>query len=122
MHFLALHLVFREIFDIDFAEVAESAVEGDVGDFYAFELHALHEVLGEVEPGGGCRDGSFVLSEDTLEVLEVLWFCGTGNHVAWQGCFAEGVERLFEFLVGAVVEEAECAAAAGSVVDDFSHH
>jgi hypothetical protein len=75
-----------------------------------------------VEPGYRGRDSALVFCEYALEVLNILWFCGSGNHVTWQWCFAKGVKSFLEFLVWSVVEEAECSSSAGGVVDDFCHH
>lgn len=61
-----------------------------------------------------------MLCKDALEALKVLGFAFAA-YKAWYGRLAQGVERAFELVVVAVVEEAQCASAAGSVVNDFGH-
>ena len=62
MHLLAVHLVLRQILDIDFAEVAETTMKGDIGEVHALYLHHLHELGGEVKTRRGSRHSAFWVS------------------------------------------------------------
>ena len=110
----------REVFHVGAAEVAQAAVERDVGKVDALDFHALHDLAGEVHAGGGGGDCAFVFGKDALEAFQVFRLA-LAAYEAWNGRFAEGVERTLELVVVAVVEEAECAAAARGVVDNFRH-
>ena len=70
---------------------------------------------------GGRGDCAFVFGKDALEALQVFRLA-LAAYEAGNGRFAEGVERTLELVVVAVVEEAERAASARGVVDDFRHN
>ena len=63
---------------------------------------------------------AFVFGKDALEAFQVFRFA-LAAYETGDRRFAKGVERTLELVVVAVVEEAECAAAARGVVDDFRH-
>ena len=117
---LGVHAVLGEVLDVDFAEDAESAVDGDVSSLYALDFEACEEFAGEVESGPGSDYGTFDLGEDALIVLEVAGL-GLAPDIRGKRGVTEGVEGGLELVVGAVVEEAEGAPAGGGVVDDFCH-
>ena len=71
--------------------------------------------------GGGRGDCAFVFGKDALEAFQVFRFA-LAAYETGDRRFAEGVERTLELVVVAVVEEAECAAAARCVVDNFRHN
>ena len=120
MHLLRIHLVFREVFHIHGAEVAEPDVQCYHGRFDAFDFEAFHEVFAEVQTRrrGGYRPlfgGEYRL---------IALFVNRLHLVAYpfgEGCFAEFVECGPELLIGAVEQEAERASARGGVVYHFGH-
>ena len=71
--------------------------------------------------GGGRGDCAFVFGKDALEAFQVFRFALAADETGDRG-FTKGVERTLELIVVAVVEEAECAAAARGVVDNFRHN
>ena len=73
-HLFAVHLVLGEVFDVRLAEVAQTAVEGDIGTFDTFDLHALHHRFAEMQSGRGCRHRTFILGKDALEALQIFGF------------------------------------------------
>ena len=122
VHLLTVHLVLGKVFDIDFAEVSQTTMQGDIGEVNTLDFHALHQGLAEMETcRGGCH-GTFVAGKDTLEVLQVTGFAGTFQDALGQRSLAQGVERSLELVMRAIVEEAQGTATAGSVVDDLGHH
>ena len=64
--------MFGQILNLDGVEVTKSAVEGDIGEVDASDLHALQQFTTEVQTCGGCCDGTFVLGVDGLEVLHIF--------------------------------------------------
>ena len=96
-------------------------MERDVGKVDALDFHALHDLAGEVHAGGGGGDCAFVFGKYALEAFQVFRLALAAYETGDRG-FAEGVERTLELIVVAVVEEAERAAAARGVVDDFRHN
>ena len=62
-HLFAVHLVFGEVFHVSLGEVAQATVEGDESRFDAFDLHALHHVLAEVQTCSGSGDRAFVFAK-----------------------------------------------------------
>ena len=76
-HLLGRHLVLREVLDLDGIEAAKSAVQGDIGEIDALDLHTLHELTAEVQTSGGSGNGALVLSIDGLEALDVFGCCWT---------------------------------------------
>ena len=112
--------MFGEVLDINFAEHAQPAVDGDVGAFDALDFKAREKLAREVQACARSHYGAFDFGEDTLVVLDV-----TGLRLAFdvgrQGRVAQSIERFLELVVGAVVEETERAAAGCGVVDYLSH-
>ena len=122
MHLLAVHLVLCEVLHIDVAEAAQSAMQGNESELHTLDLHHLHQLGREMQTRSrGCH-GSFMLGEDALEVLQVVLTSGSRDDVLGQRSLAEGEQGTLEFVVRTVVEEAECASAAGCVVYHFGHH
>ena len=117
---LGVHLVLREVLDVHRAEVAQPHVQRDEGPVDALDLHAFHQVFGEVHPGRRGGHGPLVAGEDGLVTLRVLGLHLLA-HPFGQGRLAQAEERLLELLVGAVEEEAQRAAARGGVVDHLGH-
>ena len=107
MHLLAVHLVLRQILYIDFAEVAETAMKGDIGEVHALDLHHLHELGGEVKTCRGSRDSTFFLSKDGLEVLCIFWKDVALDDPLRNGRFAKCEEGTLELVVRADEQEAE---------------
>ena len=89
LHLFAVGLMFGEIFDVDVAEAAETAVEGDKGLFDTAYLHHLHQLGGKVQTCRGNGDGSFSLGKYRLKVVKVFWLGGTGENLAREGGFAQ---------------------------------
>ncbi len=84
----------------------------------AFKLHFLHHNFGEVKPGSGSGNGTFVAGENSLESLQIFRLRRAVD-LAGNGRFSERVERALEFIVVAVVQETQGATAARGVVDDL---
>ena len=125
-HLLRVHLVFCKVFHLNVVEVAKTAMEGDVCEVDAANLHALHKLTREVESCGRSRNGAFVLGEDALEVVEVFLsavrIVAAVDDVSWERSLAERIKLALELVMRTVVEESQRTSAAGGVVDDLSHH
>ena len=96
-HLLRVHLMLCKVLHFDVVEVAQTAVERDIGEVDATNLHALHQLAREVQAGSRSRNGALVLGEDALEVVEVV-LCAAlvgaaVEDVAWQRSLAESVAR-----------------------------
>ena len=48
-HLLRVHLMLRQVLHLDGVEVAQAAVQGDIGKVDALDLHALHQLTTEVQ-------------------------------------------------------------------------
>ena len=117
---LGIHLVFREVLDVHRAEVAQTDVQRDEGLVDALDLHALHQVLGEVHAGRRGGHGAFVPGEDRLVALGVLRLDLVAHPLGQRG-LAQTEKRLLELLVGAVEQETQRAAARSGVVDHLGN-
>ena len=95
----------------------------DKGELDALYLHALHQLAAEVKAGGRSGDGALVLGENALEVVQVFGSCRTAvYYIMRQRSLAEGVKVALELVMRTVVEEAQRASAARSVVNHLCHH
>ena len=76
-----------------------------------------------MQTAGRCGDSALVLSEDTLEVLHIL-FGGrtTVYHIVWQRCLTQCEQLTFELIMRTVVQEAQRTSATRGIVDHLSHH
>ena len=120
---LGTHFVLCQVFHLDGVEAAQTAMDGEIGEVEAANLHHLHQFTAEVQTCGGSRHSTLMAGEDGLEVLHVIRLGGTViNDVAGQRCRTEAEQLALELLMVAVVEEAQGAASAGRVVDDLGHH
>ncbi len=107
------------------------AVNGEEVEIDALDFHALHQLAAEVQCGCRSHDAAFGLGENGLIAFAVgkrmVVIDRLVNHVAQalqcgrNRSFAVAVEGLDEFLVWAVVQETECAAARCGVVDNLGH-
>ena len=81
----------RQVFHLDGVETAKAAMQGDVGEVDALDLHTLHQFTAEMQSGGRRRDGTLVLGVDGLEVVHIL-LCGRPlvYDVTGQRCRTEG--------------------------------
>ena len=115
-----VHLVLREVFDIDRAEVAQTDVERDERLFDPLDLHAFEQVLGEMH--AGCRGGYGALfaGENSLVAFGVFRLDLFAHPLGQRG-FAQLEEGLLEFFVRAVEQEPERASPRGGVVDHFGY-
>lgn len=68
---LGVNLVLEEVFHVGVAEVAQAAVQGEVGGAYVGQLHAHERLPGEVQAGGGRGYAALMAGINGLEVLQV---------------------------------------------------
>lgn len=90
----AVGTVFGQIFYVGLSEIAQTAMQGDVGIFDTLYFHALHDVATEMQTCGGGGYGTFVLGKNTLKTLNVFGFCGALDDFARQGSFSQGIKLL----------------------------
>jgi len=121
VHLFARHFVFGQVFHVRLVEASQTAVQGNVGRLDTFDLHSLKHRLAEVESGRGSGDCAFVAGEDALETFQVFGLGRALDDFVREWRFAQAVERLLELVVIAVIKEAQCASAAGGVVDHLGH-
>ena len=111
----------RQILDVHRAEIPQTGVERQESAFDTADLHALHQVFREVHPRRGSHHGPLLRGEDRLVAFAVLGF-DLLAHPARKGRLAQFEERRLEFVVIAVEQEAQRAAARSGVVDHLGHH
>ncbi len=68
----AVHLMAADVFHLHRQEGSRAHVQRDGGAFYPALGKARHQLIGEVEPGGGGRDRALAFSENRLVVRTVL--------------------------------------------------
>ena len=74
-----------------------------------------------MQTGSRSRNGAFVFGKDALKLFHVFRF-GLAAYKPWQRSLAQSVELALEFVVVAVVKEAQRAAAACRVVNNFGYN
>ena len=104
-----VHLVLREVFDIDRAEVAQADVERDERLFDPLDLHTFEQVLGEMHAGRRSGYGTLFAGENGLIALGVFRLDLFAHPLGQRG-FAQFEEGFFELFVGPVEQEPERAA------------
>ena len=83
-------------------------MKGDVGELGTTDFEAFHEFAREVGTCGRQYYCAFVFGEDALVAFYIVGF-GFALDVRGKWCVAEGEEVAFEFIVCAIVEEADGA-------------
>ena len=116
-HHFTVHLMFREVFDVNLAEVAGIAMNGQEVEIHTLNLHSLHQLTTEMQ---GCRRSyyaSLIACKNCLISLTVgkrmVFIDWHINHVAaildnrrdWS--LAIAIKHLDEFVVSAVEKETE---------------
>ena len=122
MHLFGVHTVFRQVFDLDVFEVADTAVQGQLLPDDVVYLETFHHLTADVEPCDGGSDGALdfgvygliALGIPVLDVAHALQLVG-------QWGVTQAADVLVELLVGAVEEETHGAAARGGVVNHLCH-
>ena len=112
---LAVHIVVQDVLLLHRPEGAQAHMEGHIADGDAHGLHPVHQLPGEVEPGGGGGGGAVVLGVDGLVpplVLELLFDVGGQGHPP------QPLQNLQE---DALVGEADQAVAALHLPNDLAH-
>ena len=74
------------------------------------EDHAVEHLTAEVKTCCGSGNGTFVLCEDCLEILFIL-FCHLFLYPIWNRSLTESEEGLLEVFVASVIEETKCSSA-----------
>ena len=115
-----------KVFNLNVVEVAQATVQSDVSKVKATYLHTFQQLAAEVQACGRSRYSAFVLCKDALKVVKV----GLGavvvlaliDDISWQRSLAQSKELAFKLVVRTVVKEAQCASAAGGIVNHLGHH
>ena len=117
---LGIHPVFGQILHINPAELTDAHVLGDESFVNILEDHHVEQLAAEMCAGRRNGHRAFVLGEDCLVVLVVLRR-DLGLDPFRDRNLTEAEQGFLEFLVRAVVKEAQGAPPGGCVVDDFGH-
>ena len=113
----------REVLDVNLAETAEANVHCHISSVDALDFHALHKLAGKVEARHGSSHRALFLCKIGLEIVKILGlFLAQSLKVVGQRRNTQREECLLELVVGAIVEETQCAAARGGVVDNLGNH
>ena len=115
-----VHLVLREVFDIDRAEVAQADVERDERLFDPLDLHTFEQMLGEMHAGRRGGYGALFAGENGLVALGVFRLDLFAHPLGQRG-FAQFEEGFFELFVGPVEQEPERAAPRSGIVDHLGY-
>ena len=121
IHLLRIHAMLRKILHINLAVISAARMESKKPAFYTFDLQTLHQFAAEMHTGCRSHNGPLVLGEDALVAFLVPVFHRAGD-IFRKRSLAQGIEGLLEFIVVAVVKEAERTSAVGRIVDHLGHH
>ena len=113
----------RQILDLDGIEIAESAVQGNISEVDATDLHTLQQFTAEMQTCRRSCDGTLILGIDGLEDLHILRHSrATVDDITGQWGCSQGEKFLFELIVRTVIKESQRTSTARGVVDDLCHH
>ena len=103
-HLLGIHLVFREVLDIDFTKITQAGMKGEEPVIDSFNFHSFQQLTAEMQTGGRSDNSSFITSKNILIPIGIHLFYRTGD-IGGQRHFSQLVKSLLKLIVGTVVKE-----------------
>src|SRR5689334_4681412 len=87
---------------------------------HSFQFKALHQFRTEVQARSRCSHSAFMLCINSLVTGYIIRF-SLALYIFGKRCVPQLINKTFEFIMGAVIQETQCASARGGVVYYFSN-